>query len=156
MAEASDSLKTVDTRLSSMHEDAELALGQVASQSSGVSAMRAALRSSIAEHNKLIERVDSLQTATAAACDGLIAVRRQVLACQDYVNANPYLTLADDGTVTAALPAASNMSVATAAAARQQAGAIRYPANTPTCRAWTLGSTPAILKTKDQVSMRSA
>ncbi|WP_233188338.1 hypothetical protein [Actinomyces qiguomingii] len=115
MAEASDSLRTVGTRLSSLHEDAELALSQVASRSSGVNAMRAALRSSITEHSELIARIGSLQTATAAACDGLIAVRRQVLACQDYVDANPYLSLADDGTVTAMLPTTSNMTATTAA-----------------------------------------
>jgi len=115
VAEASDSLRTVGTRLSSLHEDAELALGQVASRSSGVNAMRAALRSSIAEHSELIARVGSLQTATAAACDGLIAVRRQVLACQDYADANPNLSLANDGTVTAILPTTSNTTAATAA-----------------------------------------
>ncbi|WP_234416059.1 MULTISPECIES: hypothetical protein [unclassified Actinomyces] len=115
VAEASDSLRTLGTHLSSLHEDAELALGQVASRSSGVNAMRAALRSSIAEHSELIARVDSLRTATATACDGLIAVRRQVLARQDYADANPYLSLADDGTVTATLPTTSNMTAATAA-----------------------------------------
>lgn len=104
LADASDSLRTMSNRLTSLHEDAELALAQVASQPQGVDAIRGELRSSIAEHCELVERARSLHAATATACDGLASVRRHVLICQDYADAHPYLSLAADGTVIAVLP----------------------------------------------------
>ncbi|SDN44731.1 hypothetical protein SAMN05216355_10435 [Actinomyces ruminicola] len=122
LAETTDSLLTMSSRLLSLHGDAELALTQVASQSQGVNAIRAELRSSVAEHGEAPERVGSLH---AASYEGLLAVRRKVLECQDYADSNPHLSLAADGTVTAILPTSSNTkgAAATAATSASAAGA---------------------------------
>ncbi|WP_244925101.1 hypothetical protein [Actinomyces bowdenii] len=95
--------------LTSLREQAQNARVGVASEAMSVDAARSALGRCDTSHGALLTQVASLMRATSEACDGVTAVRRRVLACQDYAAAHPLLSLHADGSVSTHLEAGGGM-----------------------------------------------
>lgn len=100
LEESAESLRTMHGTLTHLCEDAQLTLARIASRGEAVDAARAALRTCITSHGEHIDVVAPLMTATREAGDGVVAVRRKALACLNYADAHPQLTLGPDGAVT--------------------------------------------------------
>ena len=123
LGEASDSLSSVSTSLVSLREQAQGARFRVTSESISVEAARSALGRCDTSHSTLLTQVASLMRATSEACDGVAAVRRKVLACQDFAAAHPLLMLHSDGSVSTHLDADGGSSDSASKAAEVQAQA---------------------------------
>ncbi|WP_258522151.1 hypothetical protein [Actinomyces sp. Z5] len=130
LVDASDGLRRLHTSMAEMGDDAQAASSRVASRAPSVEAALGALRRCATAHSEMTERIGLLTRATADACEGVAQVRRRVLACQDFADAHPYLTLGADGSVSVSLAeaASSGAGKATGSAVVAAAGPVRMVA----------------------------
>ncbi|WP_233187953.1 hypothetical protein [Actinomyces qiguomingii] len=132
LIDASDGLHSLHTSLMRMADDAEVASSRVVSKAPSVEAALAALHRCRVSHSEMSERVGVLARATADASEGVTQVRRKVLACQDFADEHPYLTLGADGSVAVSLAEAASSGAGKAAGSTAAAaGPVRMVAVGP-------------------------
>lgn len=124
LADASDGLRKLHTSMTELGDDAQFANSRVVSKAPSVEAALAALHRCTASHSEMTERIGVLTRATADACEGVTQVRRKVLACQDFADEHPYLTLGADGSVSVSLAEAVGSGAGKAASSTVAAAAV--------------------------------